>query len=64
MTKPLEYYMNNVTGTLVLCEVMRSFGVKNIVFSSSATVLWKSDNRYQLKRIFHYRLQIHMEEQN
>jgi UDP-glucose 4-epimerase len=36
--KPLEYYQNNVTGTLVLLEVMRSFGVKNIVFSSSATV--------------------------
>lgn len=36
--KPLEYYRNNITGTLVLLEVMRSFDVKNIVFSSSATV--------------------------
>ena len=36
--KPLEYYYNNVTGTLILCQVMREFGVKNIVFSSSATV--------------------------
>ena len=36
--KPLEYYWNNITGTLVLCEVARSHGVKNIVFSSSATV--------------------------
>lgn len=36
--KPLEYYHNNVTGTLVLCEVMRRHDVKNIVFSSSATV--------------------------
>jgi len=36
--KPLEYYYNNVTGTLILCQVMRNFGVKNIVFSSSATV--------------------------
>ncbi len=35
---PLEYYQNNVTGTLVLCEVMRASGVKTIVFSSSATV--------------------------
>jgi len=35
---PLRYYDNNVTGTLQLCEVMRDFGVKNIVFSSSATV--------------------------
>ena len=38
VSKPLEYYNNNITGTLVLCEVMRSFGVKNIVFSSSATI--------------------------
>ena len=36
--KPLEYYYNNVTGTLVLCDVMRNHGVKDIVFSSSATV--------------------------
>lgn len=36
--KPLEYYYNNITGTLVLCDVMRTFGVKNIIFSSSATV--------------------------
>lgn len=36
--KPLEYYKNNIVGTLVLCEVMREFGVKSIVFSSSATV--------------------------
>ena len=35
---PLRYYQNNVTGTLVLCEVMREFGVRNLVFSSSATV--------------------------
>lgn len=36
--KPLEYYWNNIAGTLVLCEVARDHGVKNIVFSSSATV--------------------------
>ncbi len=36
--KPLEYYHNNLTGTLVLCDVMRRHGVKRIVFSSSATV--------------------------
>lgn len=36
--KPLEYYSNNITGTLLLCEVMREHGVKNMVFSSSATV--------------------------
>ena len=35
---PLEYYDNNLGSTLVLLQVMRKFGVKNIVFSSSATV--------------------------
>ncbi|MFA9398941.1 MAG: UDP-glucose 4-epimerase GalE [Clostridiaceae bacterium] len=35
---PISYYHNNITGTLVLCEVMAKYGVKNIVFSSSATV--------------------------
>ena len=38
VSKPLEYYHNNITGTLILCDVMRKFGCKNIVFSSSATV--------------------------
>jgi UDP-glucose 4-epimerase len=36
--KPLLYYHNNVSGSLILYEVMQSNGVKNIVFSSSATV--------------------------
>ncbi len=36
--KPLEYYHNNITGTLILCDEMRRHGVKSIVFSSSATV--------------------------
>ncbi len=36
--KPLEYYDNNVNGTLVLTSVMRKNGCKKIVFSSSATV--------------------------
>ena len=36
--KPLEYYHNNITGTLILCDEMRKHGVKDIVFSSSATV--------------------------
>jgi len=35
---PLEYYHNNITGTLNLCAAMRDAGVKKIVFSSSATV--------------------------
>ena len=36
--KPLEYYDNNIAGTLVLVDVMRQHGCKNIIFSSSATV--------------------------
>lgn len=38
VAKPLEYYHNNLTGTFVLCDVMRRHGVKKIIFSSSATV--------------------------
>lgn len=36
--KPIEYYYNNIGGTLVLTDVMRNHGCKNIIFSSSATV--------------------------
>ncbi len=36
--KPLWYYHNNLTGTLLLCETMAKHGVKKLVFSSSATV--------------------------
>ena len=36
--KPLEYYINNISGSLVLFDEMRNHGVKNIIFSSSATV--------------------------
>lgn len=35
---PLHYYQNNVTGTIILCEVMKKFNVNKMVFSSSATV--------------------------
>ena len=38
VSMPLEYYNNNIYGTLCLLETMREAGVKNIVFSSSATV--------------------------
>ena len=38
VAKPLEYYHNNITGTLILCDVMRAHDCKEIVFSSSATV--------------------------
>ena len=43
VAKPLEYYHNNVTGTLLLCDSMRRHGVKTIVFSSSATVYGDPD---------------------
>jgi UDP-glucose 4-epimerase len=36
--QPLRYYQNNITGTLILADVMQQFGVEKIVFSSSATV--------------------------
>ena len=35
---PLEYYINNISGTLVMLDIMKEHGVKKIVFSSSATV--------------------------
>lgn len=38
VAKPLEYYENNIAGTLNLCKAMRENGCKNIIFSSSATV--------------------------
>lgn len=38
VAKPLEYYQNNITGTINLCNAMRTHGVKNLIFSSSATV--------------------------
>ena len=38
VAKPMEYYENNISGTLNLCKAMRENGCKNIIFSSSATV--------------------------
>lgn len=38
VSKPWEYYENNLAGTLTLVDVMRKYGCKNIIFSSSATV--------------------------
>lgn len=40
---PLRYYHNNITGTLLLCAVMEKYKVRNIVFSSSATVYGNPD---------------------
>ncbi|MFB3165501.1 UDP-glucose 4-epimerase GalE [Neobacillus sp. 179-J 1A1 HS] len=41
---PLHYYHNNITGTINLCDVMKKYGVKNLVFSSSATVYGMPDS--------------------
>ena len=42
VAKPIEYYHNNIGGTLVLVDVMRNHGCKNIIFSSSATGIRRS----------------------
>jgi len=44
VAKPLDYYRNNITGTVTLCEAMDAAGVKNLVFSSSATVYGENPN--------------------
>ncbi|MEI8094468.1 MAG: UDP-glucose 4-epimerase GalE [Spirochaetales bacterium] len=44
VAQPLRYYHNNIAGTIVLCEAMAAAGVKNIVFSSSATVYGENPN--------------------
>lgn len=38
LKSPLKYYFNNLYGTMILCDVMRYFNVKKLIFSSSATV--------------------------
>ena len=48
VSMPLEYYDNNLNSTVTLCKAMRDHGVKNIVFSSSATV-YSSDNEMPLE---------------
>lgn len=49
---PLEYYDNNLNSTITLCRAMKDHGVKNIVFSSSATV-YSGDNEMPLKESSH-----------
>ena len=44
VSKPLEYYHNNIGSTLTLCDVMREHGCKDIIFSSSSTVYGDPDN--------------------
>ena len=43
VTKPIEYYHNNIEGTLALLDVMRAHGCKSIIFSSSSTVYGDPD---------------------
>ena len=43
VTKPIEYYHNNIENTLVLVDVMRNHGCKSIIFSSSSTVYGDPD---------------------
>ena len=50
VSMPLEYYNNNLFSTVTLCEAMRDHKVKNIVFSSSATV-YSGDNVAPLKEV-------------
>lgn len=38
VSKPLEYYFNNISGALILLEIMKKYNVKKFIFSSSATV--------------------------
>jgi UDP-glucose 4-epimerase len=44
VAQPLMYYRNNINGTITLCEAMDAAGVKNLVFSSSATVYGENPN--------------------
>jgi len=44
VAKPLDYYRNNIAGTITLCEAMKAAGVGSLVFSSSATVYGENPN--------------------
>ena len=48
VAKPLTYYENNLCSTMTLCRVMERFGVKKLIFSSSATV-YSGDNEMPLR---------------
>lgn len=55
--KPMDYYKNNITGTLTLLKVLAEQNIKNFIFSSSATVLWRTcrdtDHRRMSQRILY-----------
>lgn len=44
VAQPMRYYHNNITGTLVLCELMQKYKARNFIFSSSATVYGKPES--------------------
>ena len=44
VSQPLRYYHNNLTGTLVLCDLMQKYGARSFIFSSSATVYGKPES--------------------
>lgn len=44
VAEPLKYFYNNITGTLILCKIMKEFNCKKLVFSSSATVYGDPDS--------------------
>src|SRR3712207_6404246 len=48
---PLDYYDNNISGTLTLLKVMTAFNCKNIIFSSSATVYGDPHTRSEERRV-------------
>lgn len=60
---PLEYYKNNMVSFLVLLDIMKKNNVKNLVFSSSATVYGNAETMPILES-FPLTQQIHMEEQS
>ena len=63
VAKPLEYYYNNITGTLILCDVMRKHGVKNIIFSSLQLFMGTRLLCRLQKNVQKDRLLIHMDRQ-
>lgn len=63
VAQPLQYYDNNVTGSLALLDAMAAAGVRNLVFSSSATV-YGDPHSVPIREDFPSRLPIHMAVRN
>ena len=60
VAKPIEYYHNNVTGTLVLLDVMKNHNCKKLYLVHLQQYM-EIQKQFQLKKISHYQLLIHME---